>query len=707
MRSSNPRAAAPLRLAIVLLFACILPARAQQAQGPGGHWAGAIALPGRELRFEVNLASKAGAWTGDISIPQQNASGLPLTNLAVSGDTVTFEIQGVPGTPTFRGVLQKDAQKVAGEFRQGGQAFPFSMERGAGAAAAAASSLEGFDAWIGQALTDWKVPGTAVAVVKDGKVVMSKGFGYRDVAGQLPVTPKTLFAIGSASKAFTTFAMGRLVDQGKMEWEKPVIAYISELRLADEYATMHLTPLDMVTHRSGLPRHDLLWYNNADYDAKQLVDRLAYLPPNKGLRQTWQYNNIMFGLAGQLVARLYGKPWEDAVREMVLEPLGMSSTNFSVAASQKAPDFALPYGEEADTIRKIGFRDISNAVEPAGAINSSVEDMAKWVTVHLNGGRADGKPVIQPSTLRFLHTPQMVIAALPADADLGPTAYAPGWMVDQYRGHLRVEHGGNIDGFSALVTLFPNDNAGMVVLTNKNGTPLPEFAVRDLADRLFGLKVRDWSGPALAQQKAMKALAKEGDVATEGARVKNTKPSHPLADYAGDYENPGYGRISIARKGEGLEVAYHRITAPLNHWHYDVFRAGRNPDDPTFNKAFLQFGMDLDGNIETLSAKLEPTEAPILFTHAPDPQLSDAAYLQRFVGSYQVGPQVAVVAISGNTLTATLPMQPTYTLLPKRYNTFALKGLEGYQLQFQLDAAGKVTGAVFNQPNGRIPAKRL
>lgn len=575
--------------------------------------------------------------------------------------------------------------------------------------AATQQALDGFDAQIDKAMKDLLVPGAAVGIVRGGKLVWAKGFGFSDVASKKPVTPQTIFAIGSASKAFTTFTMAKLVDEGRMEWDKPAVTYLPGLRLHDEYATSHLTPRDMVTHRSGLPRHDLAWYNNSEIDPAIIATRLGEFRPNRELRQTFQYNNLMFATAGHVVSRITGKSWEDAVREMVFTPLGMRSSNFSVTESQKAADHALPYGEAKDTLRKLSFRNITN-VAPAGSINSNLEDMSKWVALHLGDGTFEGKRIINKATLNEMHTPQMVIASYPTEPMISPSSYGLGWFIDTYRGHYRVHHGGNIDGFSALVSLFPHDDVGIIVLTNKNGTQLPELTVRHIADRLFELKPRDWYTEAAARRRTQLAQARESEQRSKAERVTGTRPAHALADYAGDYGHPGYGIVRVTHKpakdGGQLSFRFNNIETPLEHWHYEVFNGLENPADRTFTNFKVVFVTDRDGQVSALEATMDANVEPVEFTRRPDPQLADVNYVQRFVGKYMLGPNPVQVALVGNRLTATLVGQPTYDLIPTRNNTFELSRLKGYRVQFVLDSAGKVTEAVFKQPNGIFPAKR-
>jgi CubicO group peptidase (beta-lactamase class C family) len=536
-----------------------------------------------------------------------------------------------------------------------------------------------------------------MAIVSGGNVVYAKGFGKRDVKNDLPVTTDTLFAIGSCTKAFTTFVLGQLVDEGKLDWDKPVGRYLPGFRLYDTVASNELTPRDLVTHRSGLPRHDLVWYNNQTLTRKDIVERLQYLPPNAELREKWQYNNLMFLTAGYLIEQLTGKAWEAAVRERIFQPVGMTHSNFADADSQKTTDFARPYREDHDKLLEIPFREVGN-MGPAGSIDSTAGDMAKWMLVQLGDAHND---LIQKSTLRTLHTPQMTLGVLPEEPELGPPSYAMGWFVDSYRGHLRVQHGGNIDGFSALVTLFPNDDTGIVVLSNASGTALPGILTFHAADRLFKAEAKDWNGIALARRKAGKEMNKEAEAKKNAVRKPGTKPAHALADYAGDYENSGYGVIRIGRSGEALSVSYNGLNAPLEHWHYETFNALKN-DDPTMENTKFTFETDVNGTVSALSVVMDPLVPAAAFAKKPDAKMSDPAWLKTFTGSYSLGPQTVDVSLHGNQIVLSIPGQPSYTLTPALEDWFELKGLNGYRMKF--DAAGKEI--TFSQPEGVYTAKR-
>jgi CubicO group peptidase (beta-lactamase class C family) len=587
-------------------------------------------------------------------------------------------------------------------------AGPPTLARAADPVAVTTKSLEGFDAVIEKSLKDFRVPGLAIAVVKDGEVIYARGFGKRDVAKDLPVTPQTLFAIGSCTKAFTTFVMGMLVDEGKLEWDTPVRTYLPGFRMSDPIATESITPRDLVTHRSGLPRHDLAWYNTR-LTGKDVVPRLAHFDFTEPLRSKFQYNNMMFMVAGYLVETIDGRPWESAVRARIFQPLGMNSSNFSVRDSQKANDFATPYDEQEEKIRAIPFRDITN-VGPAGSINSNVTDMARWVAVHTRGGKLDGsgKPIIGQSVLAELHTPQMTTGQPSAKKEISPGSYALGWSVDAYRGHRRVHHGGAIDGFVADTCLFPDDGMGLVVLTNKDGTPLPQLIVRHASDRLLGLEPIDWLAEGLDRQTKGLAAEKDAKKKKETVRRSGTHPAHPLQEYAGDYDHPGYGPLKVEVRDGRLVGIYNGIEATLEHWHFEVFNAPKADNDPALADINwkLQFQTNLKGYVDAIAIPLEPAVKPILFTKRPDQKLSDPEYLKRFAGDYELAGQPVTVRLQGHVLMFEQKGARPVELAPDRDDEFNLKRRTGLSVRFVTDGHGKVVELALNTPDGVFTAKR-
>jgi len=347
-----------------------------------------------------------------------------------------------------------------------------------------------FDNFVNQALKDWKVPGVAVAVVRGDKVILLKGYGYRDIERQVPVTPGTLFGIGSITKSFTVSTLGMEMDEGKVDWDKPVRDYLPTFKMYDPAVTEQLTIRDLITHRSGLPRHDMVWYSS-DFSREDIIHRLQYLELNKPLRSTFQYNNMMFMTAGYIAGLLNGKSWEETIRDRIFTPLGMNGTNFSLRDSQGSPDFALPYRKGTDVkaaVQRMPFDEQCPdrcAIGPAGEINSNAADMSRYVLFHLNKGTFQGKTLLSENNALQMQTPQMVIQGAPDFPEESEDSYGMGFMVSQYRGHKRVEHGGNLDGFSAELAFLPNDGIGVVVLTNLDGTGMANAIAWNVFDRLL------------------------------------------------------------------------------------------------------------------------------------------------------------------------------------------------------------------------------
>lgn len=679
-------------------------AMATNAPDITGHWKGAIELPGNELAFDIDFKQKDGEWTADISIPAQGAANVPLVNIVINEGQIIFEMPGVPGDPKFSGKITDDGKKISGEFSQSGHTVPFAITLGDDKIADAIEALKDFDQFVNQALTDWNVPGFSIGIVVDDEVVFAQGFGYRDLDKRYPVTPKTLFAIGSSTKAFTTFLLGLMVDDGKMEWNTPVNQYLPEFRMFDDFATNHVVPRDLVTHRTGLPRHDLMWYNSS-FTRKEMVERLRFLQPSKQIREKFQYNNLMFMTAGYLGGRLSGSTWEQAVKQRIFKPLGMNSSNFSVDDSQKNEDFSLPYEEKDDEIRLMSFRNIDN-VGPAGSINSNIEEMTNWVRMHLNKGKFNGKQIISEDVLKDLHTPQMAIAAMPKDSEFSPRSYAMGWMVDTYLGHYRVSHGGAIDGFIASVTLYPHDGVGIVAFANKNGTAMTEYMARHAADLVLGNPSRDWNGEALERHAKGKKEQKEAEKKKNLVRKSDTSPSHTLEEYAGDYEHPGYGILKIAVNNDQLEMTYNNIPTSMEHWHFEVFSGLENPDDRVFEDHKIRFLTNMKGNVEAIATPFEPSVDDIIFTKKSESKLSDPQYLAKFLGKFELAGQTITVGLKGNVLTLVVPGQPIYELEPDQDDEFNLKGISGFSVKFVKDDSGKYF-ARFNQPNGVFDTKRV
>ena len=672
-----------------------------------GDWQGTLSAGGAQLHLVLHItAAKDGSLTAALDSVDQGAKGIPVTTITLKDSKLKLSIDAVHGT--YEGTVNKDATEIDGTWSQG-QPLELNFTRAPAPAATAVAptakpTLDGLDEFVAQILKDWKVPGLAIAVVQDDKVTLLKGYGYRDMEKQLPVTPRTLFAIGSITKSFTVTTLGMEMDEGKVDWDKPVRDYLPTFKMFTPDLSEQMTIRDLITHRSGLPRHDLVWYSS-DFSREDLLRRLQFLEPSKPLRSTFQYNNLMFMTAGYIAGQLNGTSWEDAVAQRVFKPLEMTGTNFSELDTQNSADFAQPYRKGSDLkaeLRRIPFDpQCPNrcAMGPAGEINSNVADLSKYLIFHMNHGKAEGKQLLSENNSIQMQTPQMAIPGAPAYKELGEGSYGMGFFLSSYRGHKVVEHGGEIDGFTANLSFLPAERIGVVVLTNLDGNPAPTIVTNNVYDRLLGLDQAPWNQRLLAAETGGKKAEQEAKDKGYSPRKTGTHPSHDLKDYVGDYSNPGYGVAGIALAGEKLKLTLNKVTRPLEHFHYDQFQVPADPLDQ-FEKMKVMFLIDFDGEISSLSMPLQPDVKDIVFTRLPDRQLTERSFIEPFTGDYEIpgAPVPLKISLRGeNSLIVSVPGQPDYKLNPKRGTKFELADVKGITVEFKQDATGKVTEAVLNQ----------
>lgn len=465
---------------------------------------------------------------------------------------------------------------------------------------------------INKELALWDQPSIAVGIVKDGKVVLNEGFGYADVEKQMQSNADTMYQIGSCSKAFTAAAAALLVDQGKLEWDKPVHEYMPWLEFQDPYTTLNVTVRDLLCHRTGLPRHDAYWINGP-CTRREMAENLRNMQPVWSFRSHWCYQNTCFVAAGLLIEELSGMTWEEFVQENILKPLGMDRTTFYVDAIKADPNHATPYsrllptdltGYEAIDFLKSDCEDMSKGIGapygPAGSIMSTINDMCKWVQFNLDNGKVDGKQIISEANMKEVHKANMLMSEpllLPfPEEDF--YSYGMGWFVETYRGHVMVEHGGNIDGFSALVTMIPDMQLGIVCLTNFNNSFNTYASTNDILDLYMGAQGGDWHNRWRKIIGDLFASEPEKMKLMNGEQIPNTTPSHDLADYAGVYHNACYGDIVITYKDNSLYFLYNKEESPLMHFHYDTFQI-HNPK-ALFANMNLRFEADRSGKIHAL-----------------------------------------------------------------------------------------------------------
>lgn len=558
-------------------------------------------------------------------------------------------------------------------------------------------ALDKVEAYIEDERNRFEVRGVAVAVVHGDDVLLDAGFGLADEESNRPMTADTVLAIGSSTKAFTATALGALVDEGKLEWDKPVREYIPGFRMHDQVATEHLTVRDMLSHRSGLPRHDLLWYGNDKLTRAEVVDRLRYLEPSATFRQVWQYNNLMYLTAGHLIQLVSGETWEEAVQSRILDKLGMGDTSFTFDSARASGKLATPYARVEEEVKAVPHRSLDLA-GPAGSINSTVGDLAKWLQCNVGGGSRAGVEVVTPGTLRQIHSPTMVMPEGPSMWDETYSGgYALGWFLENYRGTRVVHHGGNIDGFSALVSFAPKERIGVAVLANMNATSLPTVVAYRALDELLGLEPLPWGERYKGFADAMMGGAKEArDI--RKSKSASVPASHEPADHVGEYSHPGYGSFTVAfgEDGETLYAHYNNLELKLTHRHYDVFDARYETLGVDLEVTFLTAS---DGTVSGLKVPLEATVKPIVFDKQPDKGLSDPKVLAGYQGDYSMGPLTVTVALKDEVLQVSIAGQTPGELVPHQGSTFKVKGSPNTTVEFVVDDSGKAVKAIV-QPAG-------
>jgi CubicO group peptidase (beta-lactamase class C family) len=468
-------------------------------------------------------------------------------------------------------------------------------------AAAQPAPLRGLDGYIEKAIAAWEVPGLALAIVRNDSVVYTAGYGVREVGKTEKVDANTIFAIGSSSKAFTALVLAQLVDDSAAAWDDRATKHLPWFEVYDPYVTRELTLRDLLSHRSGLARGDRIWYAT-EVPREDVVRRVRHLAPTWSFRSNFGYQNIMYVAAGEVAEAITGKSWDELVETKILSPLGMRHSTTSVRQLAGRANVATPHNSFDGKVTPIAWRVIDN-VAPAGSINSTASDMAQWVRLQLGRGAYAGQRVVSEKNVREMHSPHTIIAIDTAGERLYPEThfrtYGLGWFLEDYRGRKVIQHGGNIDGMSALVALLPEENFGLVILTNMNGTGLPGALMRRIFDLQLGSPRRDWSAELLAFTKERQQQAAERARKAEQARVAGTRPSLALERYAGTYEHEMYGKLVIAHDGGKLTAsAGPAFTGDIEHWHYDTFRATWR--DRQLGRTMLTFTLNAAGEPQTL-----------------------------------------------------------------------------------------------------------
>ncbi len=436
----------------------------------------------------------------------------------------------------------------------------------------------GLDGYLRQAMADWEVPGLAVAVVKDDSVVFVGSYGVRKLGLSDPITPNTLFANASTTKAFTSMAIAMLVDEGKLGWDDRVASYLPTFVLRDPYASRELTLRDLLTHRVGFGDPGFLWYG-VDIEYPTMVRRLRHVEPTSSFRSRFAYNNVSYATAGVIAGRVAGTGWDSLVAQRILQPLGMHRTVTQAHQLPEHADLALPHDRIADTIKTIDAIGLVDRIASAGAMYSSVMDMTQWIRFLLNEGVDDGQRLVSDTAFAEIFKPQIVVPAdefYPTAKLTHPhfTAYSLGWFLQDYRDEFLAFHTGSIDGTVALVGLMPDRELGLVVFANRDHAELRHAIMFRVLDVYLGGALRDWSTELRALYDSLAQEARDREMQAREQRRAGTQPTLPLTEYIGVYTDSLFGSLQIWLEGSSLVLERSPfLTADLSHWHYDVFNA--------------------------------------------------------------------------------------------------------------------------------------
>jgi CubicO group peptidase (beta-lactamase class C family) len=569
-----------------------------------------------------------------------------------------------------------------------------------------AQKLQGFDAFMEKTLKDWNAPGIGVGIVVNDKLVFAKGYGYRDYEKKLPITANTLFPIASNTKLFTAVAAGFLVEEGKLTWDRPIRESVPTVEFYDNALNNTITLRDMLSHRTGITRHDSIWYKS-DYTTKELFERLKYLEPKEPPRQLFLYNNMMYAGAGYSIELQSGKPWADYVREKILKPLEMNHTVYSIADMLKAPDYGVPFTEKRDSMElyKIPYYEDTQGLAAAGAIISNIEDMSHWLIALMNNGQYAGRQILPPKVLQATLEPAI---ALPNSAgqtrgwwEVLNSAYGMGRWTASYRGRLIAFHGGDLPGFHSQISFMPNEHIGVIVFVIGNHTaPLYNPISYNVYERLLGMDQTPWTDRLLDIRLKNKKAGTEARSKAGAVRVANTKPSHPLEDYVGEYEHRAYGILKIGLKDNQLQFDFHKIRLPLTHFHYDRFDT---PDDEENGKWSVNFSTNPQGDIDKATMSLDEAEA----TFVRRPASISAELAQRLAGTYETpsGGKFQVVMKPGSGLYVVALGAPDQKLIPYKGLKFRIQEFADVVIEF-VEENGQITALKQITPSGEFVSKR-
>ena len=565
-----------------------------------------------------------------------------------------------------------------------------------------AAKLKDFDAWMSRTIKDWNVPGIGVGIVVGDKLVFAKGYGYRDYGAKLPFTPNTLYQIASNSKLFTAVAAGLLVEEGKLTWDKPVREVVPGIHFYNDFLDSTVTVRDMLAHRTGITRHDSIWYQAPD-SRKELFAKLKFMEPKEPPRTVFLYNNMMYAAVGFLIELQSGKTWEEFVRDRIFKPLEMNNTIFTVAEMTRKPDFGIAYTEKRDTfeIYKIPYYEDTAGMAPAGAIISNIEDMSHWLIALMNEGRYNGKQILPNTVLKATIQPAIAqpntLPEVRGWWEILNPAYGMGRSISSYRGHLLTYHGGDLDGFHSQVSFMPRERVGVLVaVIGDHASILYNLVSYNVYERLLGVDQTPWTNRWLEVRLKGKKAGTESRAKAGLDQVKNTKPAHPLGDYVGEYEHPAYGLLKIGMKDGALQYDFHKMVFPMTHYHYDRFDT---PDDEHYGKSSVNFLTNPQGDVDRAVMSLDEAEA----TFTRRPEKLEPGVLKQLAGTYETptGAKFQVSLKEDRSLFLVFVGQPERRLIPYRGLKFRVPEFSDVVYEFVVEN-GQAKALKRRDPSGEF-----
>ncbi|MEM9051201.1 MAG: serine hydrolase [Bacteroidota bacterium] len=565
-------------------------------------------------------------------------------------------------------------------------------------------SLKGFDKYVDQVLEDWNEPGAGVAVVYKDQLVYAKGFGYRDYGNKLPVTENTLFQIASNTKLFTTVAAGMLVEEGVWEWDKPIKESVPEIEFYSTRLNNQVTLRDMLGHKTGISRHDMIWFGT-DFTRAEIFDKVKYMRPTSPLRQDFIYNNVMYSAVGYGIELRTGKTWEDFVTEKILEPLNMKNTIYSIAEMQTKDDYGVPYNEKRDTtlLYKIPLKEDGTGVGPAGSMISNLTDMSHWVIALLNDGMYQGKEVISPNILKESMKPGIAFRNWSLEtkghSEILNSTYGMGRNMEIYKGHFFSLHGGDMPGFHSQVAIFPYDEIGIITFViGDQGADVRDILVYEVADRVLKLEKTDWNGRFLEEHLKGKEAAKQARAQAGYDRIEGTSPTHALIEYTGTFKNEIYGPFTVSMEDDSLSLNFRKVDYPLFHYHYNRFDT---PDNEDFGKWSLNYNISPQGDINSITMNID--EGQVIFEKLADANLSNPEVLAQYEGKYDYAGNELELKIKDGKLTMLGP--PDQLFVPIKKHLFRVERQDDFQIEFILEGE-IVKGFSYKTPGGVYEVNR-